>query len=72
MLSLKDFKKNAIAIDEAKSLCGGGTGQDTPGGNTAFGKSGTSSCDICNGDGTVDHYWSDQGWVTFFEDCPER
>lgn len=70
MLSLKDFKKNAIAIDGLKSLAGGrSTDRDTPGGYKAFGETNPSTCDICNGDGTADHLFDSGNWITFVQDC---
>ena len=71
MLSLKDFKKNAIAIDGLKSLAGGASRDpnDTPGGKTAFGETNPSTCDICNGDGTADHLFDSGRWITFDHDC---
>ena len=66
MLSLKDFKENVLNINSLTYVKGGQAGDDTPGGVTAFGKSEPSSCDIDNGDGTQDHYYGDEGWVTFY------
>jgi len=62
MLSLEEFKKSAIATSGLKSIVGGD--RDTEGGLYMFGKVGASTCDIDNGDGTVDHWWGhDQGWI---------
>lgn len=74
MLSLKDFKKNAIAINGLKSIAGGSGpvseigDDDTPGGLEAFGEPGPSICDIDNGDGTEDHLYESGRWITFVID----
>lgn len=59
MLSLKDFKKNAISIGGLKSLVEGAD-EDTPGGTYFFGY-GTSQCDTDNG--TYDYYFPDGRWL---------
>lgn len=61
MLSLEEFKKDAISTDGLKSLVGGAD-DDTPGGHYFFGY-GTSQCDIDNGDGTFDYYFPDGRWL---------
>ncbi|TVQ51535.1 MAG: hypothetical protein EA362_00155 [Saprospirales bacterium] len=68
MLSLKDFKKNAIAIDGLKSVVGGAD-KGTDGGQFFFGY-GTSVCDVKNDDGTYDHVFEDGRWL-YNTDAPD-